>query len=911
MAKKNHAKSGKIHDLDSLLFNITIAFICILGIGGSLLIFRWDMNRTNEQLDEKPPGTVYWVNNSAKRLSSRNQALERLERGSPVYDGDIISSAAFSEVRIRFRNGETLELLENTSVFIKYSGGELPGFELLRGEIEIQSDRLGLVVSLANASVANAAAANNLRVNLEPYTNANIRASDDITLKFFQGSAAVNSGAESRAAEAGNIFKTGRDGVFMANPPVVMLSPRNNARILRRAPGKKPVKFQWQKAKSHANASVLLEISETSDFAGLIGSWYSDGSDSMEIDLSEGIYHWKAFLLSSGEELDSGRFDIVSVTGPRAILPSDGSVQSYYDGKQELRFAWSVPEETEAVLLEVASNAEMSRPRLRQLIKRTESGYGSFVSSGLEAGKWYWRVHPVYLGELLEGESGSSSMGSAQGFWRVHSVNASVMADNDPSPVNSFTLAEAATSAGDNRPELPEFIAEPGNLPRLLFPGDNHSLESSRTPDLFFSWKNPVSYTARLQISGRSDFSSSLIMDEEVQGAGMQSPFLKPGTYYWRITGQSGSSSPTRLVIEPALIAPNLNSPANNERLRIEEGNSSVRFTWERMYYANYYEYNIFQEGRDVPLGGISSLQNNMVVVYFDPSTQGRFYWTVQGFSAPSETSSGRRGLIAESRFSISPPAGQTGQAAWANPRITNMQTIEGTVKSPITLLSPAAGANVPGIQALRSPLAARWTTEESLTNVQLIVSRSTDPLTDPKAIVKDAGSSSVSFPSLSEGRWYWIIRGDTHDARGATPGDPFWLNVLPIPLLIAPPPIRPEEQSVIDLGQLTRDRSIVFSWDKVAGANAYIFSLFRTGAAEADPPALLVTSAPEAVFSYVLNDLTILNNGNYLWQVEAIYLNNMGIIEQRGRIEPHRFSIDIQHSTDLQTQRQGTMYGQ
>ena len=910
MAKKKQVNNGRKYNLDSLLFNIAIAFICILGIGASLLLFRRDMNRTNEQLDEKAAGTVYWVGNSAKRLSSRNQALQKLERNSPVYDGDIISSAASSEVKIRFSNGETLELFENTSVFIKSPGGELSGFEMHRGEIQIQSDRLSLVVTLANAAATSTAAAHNLRVNLEPYTSANIRASDDIAFKFFQGSGTVNSGAESRPTEAGNILKIGSDGRFMADQPVVMLSPRNNARILRSSPGKGPVKFQWQKAQSHANASVLLELSKTRDFTDFIGSWYSDYSDSMEIYLSEGLYHWKAFLLPSGEEMDSGRFDIVSVTGPRAILPSNGSVETYYDGKQELRFTWAVPEETEAVLLEVASNAEMSRPRLRQLIKRTESGYGSFVSSGLEAGKWYWRVHPVYLGELSEEESGSSSTGSGQGFWRLRSVNASIMADNDPSPVNSFTVVEAAAPAGDTRPDLSELQAEPGNLPRLLFPGDNYSLESSRTPDLFFSWKNPVSYTARLQISGRSDF-SSLIADEEVLGSGVQGPFLKPGTYYWRITGPGGSSSPTRLVVEPALHAPKLDSPANNERLRIEEGNSSVRFTWERMNYANYYEYNIFQEGRDTPLGEISSLQNNMVVVYFDPRTQGRFYWTVQGFSVPSEISSGRKGLIAESRFSISPPAGQTGQVAWTNPRITNMQTIEGTVQAPITLLFPVSGANVPGIQALRSPLEARWSTQESLTNVQLLVSRSTDPLTDPKAIVKDAGSSSASFPSLSEGLWYWIIRGDTQDARGATSANPFWFTVLPIPLLTAPSPIRPEEQSVINLVQLTRDRSIVFSWDTVADANAYIFSLFRSGAAETDPPALLITSAPEDVFTYVLNDLTILNHGNYLWQVEAIHRNDMGTIDQRGRIEQHNFSIDIQRSTDLQTQRQGTMYGQ
>ncbi|MCL2127229.1 MAG: hypothetical protein FWH38_03150, partial [Treponema sp.] len=285
------------------------------------------------------------------------------------------------------------------------------------------------------------------------------------------------------------------------------------------------------------------------------------------------------------------------------------------------------------------------------------------------------------------------------------------------------------------------------------------------------------------------------------------------------------------------------------------------------------------------------------------------FYWTVQGFSMPTEISSGRNGLIARNRFSITPQGGASlgDLYSWTVPRIANIQTYSGELFSPITLVSPASGINIPGIQALRSPPLARWTTEEPLRNVQLIISRSSDPASDPRAIVMEARGATVSFPSLDEGIWYWIICGDTSDTRGATPREPFWINVLPVPLLPASRPIQPENNAVIDLAQLTRDRKITFSWSEVPAASAYIFSLFQDG----NPPTLLFTLSPEMVFSYDLENLSILNDGNYLWQVEAVYRNNSGVIEQRGRIERHPFTIEIQRSANLQTHSQGTLYGQ
>jgi hypothetical protein len=387
--------------------------------------------------------------------------------------------------------------------------------------------------------------------------------------------------------------------------------------------------------------------------------------------------------------------------------------------------------------------------------------------------------------------------------------------------------------------------------------------------------------------------------------------------YYWRVLhrgqGQDNETQPMRLVITPALEAPELISPAINSNVRLEEG-KPVIFSWDRANYATFYTFSLYLEGRSVNLTEISSLQTNSVNVYFDSRTSGRFRWHVQGFSLPTENATGRTGLISSGSFTITPAPGSSvilsGEASWSVPRIANIQSYSGEVHSPIALISPVVGASMQGIDALRLPSLAEWSSQEPLLNVQLLVSQTPDPMSDPKAIVMDAGSGarSMAFPALSEGIWYWTVRADTAVNQGVTPGDPWWFTVLPIPLLPAPEVVQPGDEVVIGIIQLTQDKNITFRWNEVPGANTYIFNLYREG----EPHVLILTGPSDASTTFVLDDLTLLDEAVYVWQVEAVYRNRSGVIEQRGAIEQHRFAIEIQRSNTLRTrQNQGTLYGQ
>jgi hypothetical protein len=945
--------SRRWYNPDSLLLNIVVAVFCVLGMGSTLWLFRADLNRTLRSLAEEPVGTLVWKNYRVQRLSAGRYLWDRPRRYARFYDGDVITTAAFSQARVVFVNGEILELSENTSVRLVYRNEEISRFDLIEGAVSLTSSRFTAAVFTGSG-----------KVNLNPKSSASVRTGTGINLSVFQGSASLTAGEETHRAEAGEALETGGDGEFLGEPRVVMVFPQDGTRILNVSKEPAPVEFIWQKVNAPESSGVRLEIAGDRDFTRPVVNWYGE-DNAAAFDLAPGIYYWRAFVPPALDSVKPGLLEIRHFPGFRALSPADGSVFRYVSRTPELRFSWSAPEEVSELVLEVADNPDMERVRFRQELKSAAGEIGSFTYSELREGSWYWRVRPVYSG-LVKGDGLPSSVNSfrivrdaelsapvpitppalintGQGNIRFswspddEAVSYTLLVSRDRElrnplisqttdrnyyiyDISQGTLEEGEyywgvylTGTEDRRSAVSEalsFTVSAGETnPRTLFPPDNYTATADRSPDINFSWKNPYSRGVRFQIAERPDFSASLIRDEEIKGLGAQGRFLKPGVYYWRVSADAGlsgkDSPPARLVILPSLPEPAIQSPKENDNLLAEDG-KPVIFSWERMDYA-YYRFSIYAEGRNEPLTDISSLRDNQVTVFFDARTAGRFRWTVQGFKLPTADTSGRSGPIVSGRFTVSPTQGTvTGNESWGVPRIA-IQIIPGETHSAITLESPKKDANILGLDALRTPPEARWTSDEPLQNIRLIISRTLDPVSDPMAIVERARSAdSAVFPALSEGTWYWTVRADTMDNRGVGPGTPFWFNVLPIPPLLAPEQPAPADEEVITLAQLTRDKNLTFRWNEVEGANAYIFSL-----SGGDPPRLLITGLVENRTSFVLEDLTLLDQDIYLWQVEAVYQNRNGILEQRGIIEQHPFSIDVQRSTNLQTRSQGKLYGQ
>ena len=136
----------------------------------------------------------------------------------------------------------------------------------------------------------------------------------------------------------------------------------------------------------------------------------------------------------------------------------------------------------------------------------------------------------------------------------------------------------------------------------------------------------------------------------------------------------------------------------------------------------------------------------------------------------------------------------------------------------------------------------------------------------------------------------------------------PSRFRVLPIPPLPVPQNRMPQGGYTITTAQIRASRSVVFSWDRVEGANAYILTVFQGNG----PDRKTVIQTPVLKEpGYTVEDIRDLGRGDFSWQVEALYVMDDGYIEQRGRLEENKLTVDIPVPTQIRTKDSGILYGE
>ena len=111
------------------------------------------------------------------------------------------------------------------------------------------------------------------------------------------------------------------------------------------------------------------------------------------------------------------------------------------------------------------------------------------------------------------------------------------------------------------------------------------------------------------------------------------------------------------------------------------------------------------------------------------------------------------------------------------------------------------------------------------------------------------------------------------------------------IPYLDAPKNLQPARGRRYTTSELQVQRSLHFSWQAVNGANAYLLTIYRQSG---NRRRQIFKSQPLTRASFSLENLSILDNGTFVWQVEAIKRKAGGSIEQRGAASESTFIMDI-----------------
>jgi hypothetical protein len=123
------------------------------------------------------------------------------------------------------------------------------------------------------------------------------------------------------------------------------------------------------------------------------------------------------------------------------------------------------------------------------------------------------------------------------------------------------------------------------------------------------------------------------------------------------------------------------------------------------------------------------------------------------------------------------------------------------------------------------------------------------------------------------------------------------------------PPPgnRHPANGSRIGIEELKSQRGIVFRWSSVAGANAYTVTLYKQTANGRRQQIRRIPLGNST--TWTLENVGLLERGEFVWRVEASYIRRDGTVERSGRPGENSFVIDIP-LPKVHIETPGALYG-
>jgi len=928
----------------SRLTETVFVLLCLACSAFSLSQFWNLLNKSMYKLNEEPIATISFKYKTAQRRFLDDLIWDRLRQESPVYEGDTIRTAALSEATLYFKDGNIMDLQENTmarislkedGVEVDFSGGsvtvsaaETSGFKIRSGDS---------VVEVGNGSVLEAGStdAGNFNVQLTSGT-----------------ATMANASGKTASLEEGTIVEFNEDGT----PKVYHLAvtyPLQNQKFLNVNDRNYVIPFSWK----CDSKTALVETSLSKDFDVIETSQIISEVYGTNISLPSGTHYWRVSSMADNEkdiiETVTGKLTIFYSPSPELISPKP-SFNSYYRKKfPQIRFAWTESERATSYELTVADNQEMRNP---VIVKR--SPQPSCIVNSLGEGTWYWNVAPYYRmnnlglgvpskissfkitqsGELLPAvlslpgenslvstkipmKNGTTAYQKINFSWKEDSEAANydfkLWSDNshgipavsgkvtnnyyivDCSQVNLangkwyWQVTKNDEEGNSVNSEVRQFHAIDSDMvQRTLFPPDGYHIAQARTQDVRFSWKTNIPYETMFQVARDNSF-HDIVFQEKTTATTVNNRSLPVGTYYWRIkTSVEGTevAAPAKvMIVEPPLGAPDNIFPRPGTRAVIRP-NTPLEFKWTTVDGADYYEVKLAKSSDpDKVVYSRSFIEpaDKKTVVHeidMEKMEETNYTWTVQAFREETPLVSRASGYKNEFTF--------------------QMKKLK-----PITLVLPGDKTKIDGATAIKKPGFFSWMTVERTVSSQIVLYK--DSVSESSIIETwDNPPTTVRMPPLQEGTYYWTVKGMTADELDISSLENRQIIVTEIPKLPAPALTHPDEKMVFDKDYFKSNRSIKFKWNSVSGADQYVIRITRKNGTE-----LFSQVVSKNTTEYELKDLTKLEKGNLYWGVEAQTLwtdedTKEKVVFQQGKVNKSLLKIDLPAIKAPKLDETGTLYG-
>jgi len=504
-------------------------------------------------------------------------------------------------------------------------------------------------------------------------------------------------------------------------------------------------------------------------------------------------------------------------------------------------------------------------------------------------------------GTVMSVESGANGQVSLQ----VNQGSARFVGEGAGREITSG-MAVAMDSSGNELLQRSVVVTSPSPNARYL----------KNTSDPFavtFSWNRinlEPSQGLRLDISQDRTFSRIFRTSENLDNRAQV--LFDSGLWFWRLSLDDTVLSTGNITIADGADL-RLESPAQNSLFTYQDELPIVNFQWVQAQEAVSYTIEI----SDSPDFAAVRLRYNSSSLYLSESglEEGLWYWRVMPVFPP--VYGGIAAFSSPSSFRIE----RTDAPLEETPLIqylSSLSTEEAPPEVPppppvaapvvpvvpvINLLSPANGNSIPGLTALRAQTVFQWNTDSDFTRSRFVLSSNSNPLQGQPAVSIQNPGRTVRVDRLGVGTWYWTVELQTAD--GTFSAQPRRLVVQPIPLLPAPQNMLPATNTVFGYEDLRSLSNIVFSWSAVQGANAYIFTLYQ----QTPSGRRQIVRSTGSGTGYTLTDLSLLDRGTFVWQVEAVNTRD-GAVEQTGTAGESVFVLDFQTPLPVQIEDTGILYG-
>lgn len=688
-------------------------------------------------------------------------------------------------------------------------------------------------------------------VNVDEGTALNTRmtAEGNLSLSLSEGSAAVEAAGKTRRLATGEALSLDSGGLVFDTAQTVMLSPKPAARLIHSGENPLPVEFAWKGVNYADGERTRIDIASDRGFTRILHSLDGAAQDRMHTELAPGVYYWRAYPVSMTETIPNAADAAIS-TGKLTIasVPAPKLLSPGQDYNYQYR----------------------SRP---PLVKFQWTASPEAASYLLEAADNPGLENPALRESVQGGAAGAISFnftGLERGrwyWWVTPVLGGEYEGRLDPSAPASFTISRGGNLA----------------IPALLTPRPDAVIGSQA---VYFSWQNEneaESYT--LLISPEADLRNPVITRQTAAnyynyGAG-DLP-LGEGRYYWGVyqTGSDGTVSavstarPFTVAAEELFLRPVF--PPDNYTLSGAQL-QDIRFTWR----TSLSESLLFQVSNtpdfSAPVINEAAARG---VFQGRPLGEGRWYWRIAAVGGNPQSPVRSFQVISSSKAVLPPPylISPQNEPLAVRPdaaAIFTWRHVEGADYYNFSLYQE----NGDGTAAYSAPFIA-----------------------EPRL--------ELSLGDYPEGPYTWTVqafaeeKADAARLSGSLSNAEFYLR----PLLPEARLRQPENGFSLDPGRLQESRIITFIWDGVPGANSYILTLYQD---EGGGRRLIRRWENLVQTSLTLNDLSILENGGIIWQVEGRRLAADGSVEQWGTAGENRFTVDLPALMLDVRQNPGKYYGQ